>query len=234
MFERSVRFYDALYSWKDYEGEAARLHELIQQLRPGARTLLDVACGTGKHLEHLRAHYEAEGLDLEADFLTLARQRLEGTPLHQGDMRTFDLGKRFDVVTCLFSSIAYMTSLDNLRRAVQTMADHVDDGGLLIVEPFFGPEQFEAGTPWALFVDEPDLKIARMDVPEVDGAVGMIPFQYLVATGGAVEHFTEIHHLGLYTHEEYVEAFSAAGLEATHDPEGPMGRGLYMARWRAR
>lgn len=61
MFERSVRFYDALYSWKDYEGEAARLHELIQQLRPGARTLLDVACGTGKHLEHLRAHYEAEG-----------------------------------------------------------------------------------------------------------------------------------------------------------------------------
>jgi len=35
--------------------------------------------------------------------------------------------------------------------------------------------------------------------------------------------------LGLFTVEQYLEAFRAASLEADHDPEGPMGRGLYIA-----
>lgn len=66
MFAKSARFYDALYSWKDYDGETAHLHELIQERMPGANTLLDVACGPGKHLENLRSHYDVEGLELAA------------------------------------------------------------------------------------------------------------------------------------------------------------------------
>ncbi|MBA2616521.1 MAG: class I SAM-dependent methyltransferase, partial [Actinobacteria bacterium] len=52
MYSRSARVYDALYStFKDFVAEAERVHELIQSRKPGARTLLDVACGTGAHLE---------------------------------------------------------------------------------------------------------------------------------------------------------------------------------------
>lgn len=230
MFNRSAGFYDALYSWKDYEDEAARIHELIQERRPGARSLLDVACGTGRHLEHVQRDYEVEGLDLEPALVGLARERLPGVEIHEADMRDFDLGKRFDVVTCLFSSIGYATSIEDLERTMRSLASHVGEGGLVIVEPWFTPEQFETGKPWALFVDEPELKIARLDVPQVDGRVSVINFHYLVGSPEGVEHFTEGHRLGLFSHEEYVQAFERAGLDVSHDPEGLMGRGLYVSR----
>src|SRR3990170_3440462 len=107
MFRKTARFYDAIYSWKDYRTEVDRLDRLIRDRNLTARTLLDVACGTGKHLELLRDGYEVEGLDLDPEMLAIARERLPGVTLHEGDMTSFDLGKRFDVVACLFSSVAY-------------------------------------------------------------------------------------------------------------------------------
>lgn len=43
-----------------------------------------------------------------------------------------------------------------------------------------------------------------------------------------VESFTERHDLALFTYEEHLGAFRAAGLDVTYDPEGLMGRGLYI------
>src|SRR3954452_22491707 len=108
MFNRSADIYDAVYAFKDYAGEAARLRELIERRSPGASSLLDVACGTGRHLEELGRWYEVEGLDIEADLVKVARDRLDGVRVHEADMVGFDLGKNFDVVICLFSSIGYV------------------------------------------------------------------------------------------------------------------------------
>src|SRR5438132_1046880 len=66
MFERSGHLYDELYASKDYAGEAARLRAFLSaQGVPGDGTLLDVACGTGKHLAELRRWYACEGVDLD-------------------------------------------------------------------------------------------------------------------------------------------------------------------------
>ncbi len=229
MFTKSARFYDAIYSFKDYADEAAKIHALIQERNPGARTLLDVACGTGLHLEHLRDRYEVEGLDLDRELLAIARERLPSVPLHEGDMLGFDLGRRYDAVVCLFSSIGYAKTVENLNRAVATMAAHVAEGGVLIVEPWITPEAWEDGHLGTVFVDEPDLKIARVNLGERNGRLSRFVFHYLVLTSEGVERFEELHELGLFTHEEYVAAFEAAGLAVEHDPEGLMGRGLYVA-----
>jgi len=229
MFDKSAAYYDALYSWKDYEAEVAKLQDLIQRHSLGASTLLDVACGTGKHLELLRRSFGVEGVDLDPELLRIAAERNPGVPLHRGDMMSLDLGRTFDVVTCLFSSVAYMQTPDRLNLAIQHMAAHVAAGGVLMVEPFFGPEEFRPGEPWASFVDEPDLKIARMDVPTTQGHVGLITFHYLVATSEGIEHFTEEHRLGLFTDHQYRDALSAAGLQLLQEAD-LMGRGLYLAR----
>jgi hypothetical protein len=71
--------------------------------------------------------------------------------------------------------------------------------------------------------------LARMNVPEREGDVSIVEFQYLVGTPDGIDRFSERHELGLFTVEQYLGAFRAAGLEADHDPEGPMGRGLYVA-----
>ena len=78
MFTNSAHIYDAVYSFKDYAAESARLHALIEERSPGASTLLDVACGTGKHLEQLRAWYEVSGLDLDPQLLEIAKERARG------------------------------------------------------------------------------------------------------------------------------------------------------------
>ena len=77
MYQRSAQLYDASYDFKDYRAESERLLEVIRARVPGARTLLDVACGSGKHLEQLAAHFEVQGLDLEPRLLEVARARLE-------------------------------------------------------------------------------------------------------------------------------------------------------------
>ena len=68
-----------------------------------------------------------------------------------------------------------------------------------------------------------------MNVAERAGNLSRFDFEYLVGTPDGIERFTERHELGLFTVDQHLDAFRAAGLEAEHDPEGPMGRGLYVA-----
>jgi len=230
MFSRSAHIYDAIYaSIRAYPREAADLDALVQSKRPGARTLLDVACGTGAHLEHLAGRYEVEGLDLDAEMLAIARDRLPDVEFHEGDMADFDLGKRFDAVVCMFSSIGYVKTEARLRSAAQAFARHLEPGGVLVVEPWLEPDAWRDRHVGAVFVDQPELKIARMNVAERRDDVSLVDFHYLVGTPEGIDEFTEPHELGLFTVEQHLEAFRAAGLEVEHDPEGPMGRGLYVA-----
>jgi ubiquinone/menaquinone biosynthesis C-methylase UbiE len=228
VFTRSARFYDAIYSFKDYASEVEWIDALVRERKPDARKLLDVACGTGKHLEFLRKRFDVEGLDLDAELLKIASGRLGDVPLHEGDMRDFDLGKRFDVVTCLFSSIGYARTEDELRAAIAAMARHLRPGGLLLVEPWLTPEAYHVPHLGSRFVEEDELAIARMNVAERGNGTSVMVFYYLVGTPDKIDHFTERHELGLFTVEQHSEAFRVAGLAVKHDPEGLMGRGLYV------
>ncbi len=228
MYSSTAHIYDAIYSFKDYAGEADEIHRLIQERRPGARTMLEVAAGTGKYLEQFRRWYEVEGTDIEPAMLEAARERLPDVPLHEADMTDFDLGRRFDTVTCLFSSIGYVKTPEPLRGAVAAMAKHLEPGGVLVVDPWFGPEAWIDGHVAALFVDEPELKIARMNLAERDGDVSWMDMHHLVATPAGVEHIVARHELGLFTAEQYEDAFRSAGLDVEHFPEALRGRGRYV------
>jgi len=230
MYRDSARYYDAIYSFKDYGAEAAAVSAQIRAHKPDAATLLDVACGTGAHLAHFAREYRVEGIDLSEEQLAIARARLPGIELHQGDMTTFDLGKTFDAVTCMFSSIGYVGTLDGLDAAIGRMAAHLAPGGVLVVEPWLPPDAFEAGHLSTLFVDEPDIAIARMSIAHKDGRRSWFDMEHLIGTTDGIERLTEHHELGLFTIEEHVAAFQRAGLTVEHDPEGPIGRGLYLGR----
>ncbi|MGQ0608373.1 MAG: class I SAM-dependent DNA methyltransferase [Chloroflexota bacterium] len=231
MFDKSAELYDLFYEWKDYRAEAEKIREIVASRAPTARTLLDVACGTGSHLAHLRQWYVVDGLDLDRDLLKVASRRLPGVELHHSDMRDFDLGGTFDVVTCLFSSIGYVQTADGLALAVAAMARHLAPSGMLIVEPWLSPDRFDPHhIGRAMVAERPDVQAVRMNGSRVDGTRSFLDFHYLVGRPGSVEHFTETHTLGLFTDDEYRSAFEAAGLGAEHDPDGLMGRGLWIAQ----
>ena len=231
MFSRSAAFYDLIYqaAGKDYRAESLRLHELIQIHEiPDGSSLLDVGCGTGAHLVHLKDFYSVEGLDVDRGMLVQAKSKLPGIPIHEADMAQFSLGRSYDLVVSLFSSIGYAKTVARLNTTIARMADHAREGGLVIVEPWLGPEGYRAGVPHAVFVDQPELKIARFDVSQVKGSRSILNFQYLVASKEGVASFSERHELGLFTQAEYLVAIEAARLEPTYDPQGIDGRGLYL------
>ncbi len=228
-YAKSAAIYDAEYSFKDYAHEASLLQQLIQKhKRSPEATLLDVACGTGGHLAFLQADYQAEGLDLDQAMLAVAQSRLPQLRFHQGDMTSFDLGRTFGVVTCLFSAIGYVRTEPAMRQSVANMARHLVPGGVLLLEPWFTPETFHPGPVYALFVDQPDLKIARMNLSHVEGGISVLDFHYMVGTSEGIRTFGERHELGLFTPEQYRSALESAGLETHHDHEGLTGRGLWI------
>jgi ubiquinone/menaquinone biosynthesis C-methylase UbiE len=228
-YSKLAKIYDALYSFKNYEAEAKRLHEIIAEKKtsPG-NVLLDVACGTGTHLSFLRKYYTVEGIDLTPEMLEVSRARHPEIVFHEGDMRTFDLGRRFDVVTCLFSSIGYMKSPRDLREAVINMARHLQPGGVLIIEPWLTEETWTSRGIHALYVDKPDFKIARMDIPSTNGRMSVFKWHMLIGTPDGVEYLTQKHELFLFSNAEYIEAFNAAGLDVSYDEKGLMNRGLFI------
>jgi ubiquinone/menaquinone biosynthesis C-methylase UbiE len=228
MYSKSARYYDALYHFKDYEAASRRLEELIARHNPSADTLLDVGCGTGRHLEYLQSRYRVSGLDISPEMLDAARKRCPRVPFYQGDMIDFDLGRTFDVIVCLFSAIGSVKTVANLDRTLSAMARHLRSGGLVIIEPWFTPETYWVGKLFANFVDEPDLKIAWMYTSELEGKLSVFNINYLVGTPQGVEYFTERREVGLFTHQEYMAAFRAVGLEVEYDSTGLFGRGLYL------
>jgi ubiquinone/menaquinone biosynthesis C-methylase UbiE len=231
MFTKSARLYDAIYlnMGKDYAAEAGKIHAFIQQHKQtDGNYLLDVACGTGLHIGPLGGFYQVEGLDLDVKMLEVARQKFPEITFHHADMMDFDLGYQFDVITCLFSSIGYVKTIPALNKAIANMTRHLKPGGVLLVEPWFTPENWKAGSVHATFVDKPDLKIARMNFSDSKDRLSFFTFHYLVATPAGIEYFTELHELGLFTGDEYLEAFRTAGLDVTRDPTGLDGRGLYI------
>ena len=233
MFSKSAKYYDEIYAAidKHYAAEVRKAHQLIQKYKKTkGKNLLDVACGTGLHASLLSKYYQVEGLDLDAKMLVVAKKKHPKIRFHHGDMIDFNLKKQFDVIVCLFSSIGYVRTKSRLQKAIKTMSGHLLRGGVLLIEPWFTPEQWHPGRAFMTQVNKPDLKIVRMSYSGQRGKISTLEFQYLIGTSKGIEHSAEIHELGLFTHKEYMDAFKATGLIVTHDAKGLDGRGLYIGQ----
>jgi SAM-dependent methyltransferase len=229
MFDRTIRYYDKIYAFKDYAAEARQVTALAQQHGPKpARTLLDLACGTGAHLAHLRGSFAVEGVDLMPEMVAAARERLPEVPFHVGDMRSLDLGRRFDVVTCLFSSIGYCLEEADLHAAWRTIARHLVPGGLAVVEPWLQASQHTPGHVGLRVVDEPGLKLVRVDTPRLEGRRWILDMHHLIGTADGVEHVVEPHVLASWTPAEMEAAIRAAGLAPRYVPDA-LPRGAWLA-----
>ena len=162
--------YDVFYrAMLDYPDLAIAAHGMMQSRKPGAATLLEVACGTGLFLEEFSKWYEVAGLDSSAEMLAVARDRVPDAVLQQADMATFDLGQTFDAVICMFSSIGYVVTIERLESALRRFAAHLNPGGVMIVEPWLSPDAWRDGHIAAESVADGDLAVARTSTSVRDG-----------------------------------------------------------------
>jgi SAM-dependent methyltransferase len=227
-YGKAARWYDTIYGFKDYAAEAETVRALLAEARPGTQRLLDVACGTGEHLRHLQAFFEVEGIDASPDMLAVAREKLPGVPLHQADMRSFDLGRTFDAAICMFSAVGHLADEAELDAAIRRIARHLGPGGVLLLEPWLAPEAYTPGGVHGLFVDEPETKLARINVSLLLGRTCVFDMHHLVGTPEGVEYFVEHLELTLFPMDSYRQALAAAGMAVRFDSDGPSGRGLFL------
>ena len=233
MFSASAELYDLVYSgFKDYATETSELAAIIRREHPVARTVLDVACGTGEHARRLTDDYgyEVDGLDLDPAFVRIARAKLPRASVYQADMISFELSRRYDVVLCLFSSIGYVRTLDNVRLTLERFRHHLAKDGIALVEPWFAPGVLEPGRIFVKTAETPEVSVVRMSTVDIEDRLSRLRFEYLIGRPTGIEHATEVHELGLFTTDEMLVCFRQAGLEVTYDAKGPSGRGLFLAR----
>ena len=229
MFVESSELYDAIYHFKNYAHECEILRAVIAVASPGARTVLDVACGTGEHDNFLKQHYAVDGIDLNENYLSAARAKNPAGHYTRADMTDFDLAKTYDAVTCLFSAIGYVKTVDRMNRAVACMARHVKPSGVLVVEPWFTPEGWKPSHPFIHAGEIGPDKVCRMSLSGHEGNLSFILMHYLRSTSSSIEHYSERLELGLFTRDEMTHAFELANMEVRYDDQGLMGRGLYVA-----
>jgi SAM-dependent methyltransferase len=130
--EKLARLYDA--SMGDTTEVGSYIRHLIRQHKPKARTLLELACGTGAILKILAKSYHVVGLDLSPQMLSIARKKLPHVRFYCKDMVSFDLGKKFDVVICVFDSINHVLKFTDWQKIFRNAAAHLESDGLFLFD----------------------------------------------------------------------------------------------------
>jgi SAM-dependent methyltransferase len=131
-YEKLDRFYDAAMG--DRIEMASYIRRLIRRHKPRARTLLELACGTGAILQILVKSYDVVGLDVSPQMLSIASKKLPQVKFFQRSMVSFDLGKKFDVIICVFDSINHVLKFRDWKKIFRNAARHLEEDGLFLFD----------------------------------------------------------------------------------------------------
>ncbi len=224
LYSDLAKYYDLIYSLKDYEEEAKKIRIWIDKYKKTVdNTLLDVACGTGGHIQFLKKHYEVTGIDLSEAMLSFAERRNPDIVFYKQDMRCLDLKSKFAAIICLFGSISYLLSISDIEETAISFFKHLIPGGIALVEPIFYKEDYRPDHIGLHTVDNPDVKIARIDISEKKEDYIILDFRYLIATPDGIEYYEDPNKIGLINKIDFKKTFKKAGFE-TEFIEGGFGR----------
>jgi len=206
VFGAYSRYYDLLYKDKDYAGEAAYIHALIERHRPGSVSILDLGCGTGRHDFCLtQLGHELTGVDLSHEMLAVAAQEKaafsgsRAAPTFvQGDVRSVRLGKSFGVVVSLFHVMSYQTQNQDLLQALVTIREHLKPGGLFIFDCWYGPAVLsDRPVVRVKRLEDANIQVTRLAEPVMHANDNLVDVNYQVFIrdkhSGAVEELRETH-----------------------------------------
>jgi hypothetical protein len=99
-----------------------------------------------------------------------------------------------------------------------------------MVEPWFPPGVLDPARVTENVGESQGVRVVRTTSVRVQDRTCQLLFDYQIMDAAGTRQETEVHELGLFTVEEMLDAFRAAGLQATYDQAGLIGRGLYVAR----
>ena len=215
MYKELAKYYDLFYSGKDYQKEAKTITQIIKKYKKShGRDLLDLACGTGIHTKMLKAvGFKVLGLDISEPMLKIARKNLPGVKFVVADMINFKLNRKFDVITCMFSSMGYAKTYDRLQSMIATISKHTKDGGVVVLESWVARKKFISNLISLETVDKPEAKISRMSISKRQGNISIVTFHYMIGNKGEINYFQDRHECGLFEPKRVKKIMERAGFK---------------------
>ena len=221
--------YSNLAAWWPLLSAPAEYREEAADLLPGLlaapdappRTLLELGSGGGNLASHLKAHFAVTLSDLSDDMLNVSRVLNPDCEHVQGDMRTLDLGRTFDLVL-LHDAVMYMTTPDDLRAALATAARHCRVGGGIAVLPDSVLETLDVDVDTVSTGghDGPDGRGLRYMEwswdPDPDDTEYITAYSFVVRhADGRVDFEGDVHHNGVFPQATWLQLLAEAGFDVT-------------------
>ncbi len=162
-YQFTAEFYDHIAPYR----ERGDVGFFVEMARASGGPVLEVGCGTGRVLiPTARAGIEIVGLDLSPSMLAICRQNLAAEPaevqghvqLVEADMRDFDLGHEFALITIPFRPFQHLTTVEDQIACLTALRRHLRPGGRLVLD-LFNPSLPYLADPARLgeFGDEPEI-----------------------------------------------------------------------------
>jgi len=172
--------------------------------------ILKTYCSNNMNMESSVFH---QAFDINEEFVSIAQRKCPNLNFSVGDMRSFDLGKKYDAVICMFSSIGYLSELDDIVSALNCFREHLNPEGIIIIEPWFIPEAFHPGNIFTHQFEDEGMKGVRMGYSTVEGSMSVLNFEYLFGLNQqGIQRKSEIHHLRLTSRDEMLLCFKQSNL----------------------
>jgi len=139
--EFAAELYDHIEPYKNRQ-DVAFYVEMAQQ---SGGPVLEIGCGTGRVLiPTAQAGIEIVGLDNSEHMLAVCREKLSPEPaevqsrveLVRGDMRRFDLGRTFALVTTPFRPFQHLITVEDQLSCLASIHRHLADGGTFVLDLF--------------------------------------------------------------------------------------------------
>jgi len=242
VFNEYARYYDLLYRDKDYRSEAGYVHALIQRNRPGARSILNLGCGSGRHDRYLAdLGYNVTGVDISEEMLATARTAARGKntlEYHLGDIRSFRAGKKFDSVISLFHVMSYQISNKDLVDAFKTAHFHLEPDGAFIFDCWYGPGVLTDRPAVRVKALEDDrLKVTRIAQPVMKANENVVDVNYQIfirdKENNTTEEISETHRMRYLFEPEVQELLAQAGFTLESSEEWLSAASLDFSSWNA-
>jgi SAM-dependent methyltransferase len=183
---------------------------------PSSPTLLELGCGGGNNAFYLKALFAQVTLtDLSPYMLAMSRALNPECEHVEGDMRTIRLGRMFDAVF-IHDAIDYMTTLQDLRQAMETAFIHCKTGGMALFVPDHVRETFQSSTDHG-GTDGPDRGLRYLEWsydPDDTDSMYTVEYVYLLREGHqivGVEH--DQHICGIFPRAEWLRLLREVGFQ---------------------
>jgi SAM-dependent methyltransferase len=234
-YGRFAAYYDFIYyDLVNYDGDVDFLERVFRkEMRSLPRSVLDLGCGTGNHdLPMASRGFRVTGLDRSADQLAIARRKARASRLAihfvRGDMRSFDLGTRFDAAVCMFGAFGYLTRVPDVLRCLRTLRRHLRPDGVFVFE-FWHTPAVRPHQDW-FHKAGPAYELIRMSQGRFDARRHLLSIRFWFFVFRArriLDRFDETHTVHTFTVEEMRRLLERGGFELLGAYAGtPMKKGF--------